>query len=256
MTASGASITGADRYSETFRVTHSSDLLRRLWAEAMRDQYPSEVEPFSSCSWWLLGRLVAELRLRPGAMLVDLGCGRGGPGLWLARALSANLTSVDYSATAIELAASRAPAFLESGRATFRVGTFDATGLPDGLANGVVSVDALPFSPDRDASLREVRRILAPGGRVAFTGNQHLDRSSDSWEQQLARAGLRFEHGVRDPHSRDHWRSLYALWTANADGLREELGDVVAEQLLNEAAAVDSVATRVACLFVASRPAD
>jgi SAM-dependent methyltransferase len=113
------------------------------------------------------------------------------PGLWLARALSANLISVDYSATAIELTASRAPAFLELGRGSFRVGTFDATGLHDRAADGVVSVDALPFSPDRDSSLREVRRILAPGGRVVFTANQHVDKSSDapnSWEQQLARA--------------------------------------------------------------------
>jgi ubiquinone/menaquinone biosynthesis C-methylase UbiE len=257
VTESTAPDVSTEMYDEAFRALHGSDLLRSLWAEAMQDQYPVEVEPFSSCSWWLLGRLVAELRLRPGAMLVDLGCGRGGPGLWLARALSAGLTSIDHSAVAVELAASRAPAFVGPDRASFRLGTFDSTGLPDGAADAVISMDALPFAPDRDAALREVARILAPGGRVAFTANQPVDESSDapgSWEQQLVLAGLHLESRTRDPHSGEHWRRLYGLWTANADGLREELGETVAEGLLNEAATVEQFATLDAFLFVASRP--
>lgn len=256
MTASGGPISGADGYGEAFRAFHTSDLIRSLWAEAMQDQYPSEVDPFSSCSWWLLGRLVGELQVRPGAVLVDLGCGRGGPGLWLARALSVHLTAVDHSATAVELASSRAAGFVEPGRATFRVGTFDATGLPDGMAHRVVSVDALPFADDRTAALREVHRILAPGGRVAFTaGQQHstAEDSPNSWEQRLVEAGLRLEQRIPNPYHHGHWRRLYELWTANADGLRRELGDGVTDGLLNEAAMVDRLETFEAFLFIARR---
>ena len=91
--------------------------MRRLWAEAMGEEYPAEVEPFSACSRWLLGRIVAALGLRPDGRLVDLGCGRGGPGLWLARALSVHLVGVDFSPVAVRLALSRAGDFVPPGRA-------------------------------------------------------------------------------------------------------------------------------------------
>src|SRR5689334_6515348 len=90
-----------DGYDAAHTAADGSALLRRLFAEAMGDQYPAEVDPFSSCSWWLLGRLVSALRLRPDDRLVDLGCGRGGPGLWLARALAARLVGVDFSPAAV-----------------------------------------------------------------------------------------------------------------------------------------------------------
>jgi hypothetical protein len=43
-------------------------------SEAMGDEYPQQVEPSTSCSWWLLGRLVAALRPRLDGLLVDLVC--------------------------------------------------------------------------------------------------------------------------------------------------------------------------------------
>jgi hypothetical protein len=73
-------------FDQVFRALEGSPLMHRLTAEAMGDQYPAEVQPFSSCGWWLLGEFVAGLRIGPGDTLLDLGCGRGGPGLWLARA--------------------------------------------------------------------------------------------------------------------------------------------------------------------------
>ena len=251
MTAPGLPIHGADGYGAAFRAMHGSDLMRSLWAKAMGEQYPAEVEPFSSCSWWLLGRLVTELRLRPDAMLVDLGCGRGGPGLWLARAFSARLTSIDFSPAAVELARSRAAAFVEPSSATFQVGTFDATGLPDGVADGVVSMDGLIFAEDRPAAVREVHRVLAPGGRAAFTAGQ-----KHPWREYIVEAGLRFEQQIPNPYHREHWQRIYALWTAHADGLRRELGDAVTDGLLNEAATVDELETAEAFLFVASRPTE
>jgi SAM-dependent methyltransferase len=53
--------------------------------------------------------------------------------------------------------------------ADFQRGEFEATGLPDQAADGVMSVDALLFTPDKAAALIELRRILRPGGRLVFT---------------------------------------------------------------------------------------
>jgi SAM-dependent methyltransferase len=190
--------------SPTHAALHNSVLMRRLYAVAMGDQYPVEVEPFSSCTWWLLGRLVSVLRLCPDDLLVDLGCGRGGPGLWLARALSARLIGIDFSPVAIDLAARRAGAFVAAGRAEFRVAAFDQTGLPNAGAAGVISVDALPFAEDRLTALREVHRILAPGGRCALTVRNRPYVAGKDWLAMARVAGLTVEETLPNPYHDEH----------------------------------------------------
>jgi SAM-dependent methyltransferase len=118
-----------------------------------------------------LRALGAGLALAHGDALVDLACGAGGPGRWVARESSATLTGIDLSAVAIERARESAAA----ERATFRRGSFEATGLPDASADGVMTVDALQYAPDKAAAMREMARILRPGGRLALTTFE-LDR--------------------------------------------------------------------------------
>lgn len=241
-------------YDADHAAVHSSPLIHRLWAEAMGDQYPHEVEPFSSCTWWLLGHLLAELRLRPGTRLVDLGCGRGGPGLFLARACSARLVGVDFSPVAVRLATERAGAFVPDGHAQFRHGTFERTGLPDEYADGVISVDALPFAEDRVAALREARRILVPHGRLVLTVREPLPGQPD-WAIMAADAGLTVERSLVNPGCTQIWHRLFALWLANADQLMAELGRRAATNLLDEARLAASRADqREHLLLVMRRP--
>ena len=143
--------------------TAAHRLLADLCQQAMGDDYPVDVHPSSSCTRSLLAHILEMLALRPGDLLVNLGCGRGGPGLWLARETRARLVGLDFSPKGIALALRTAERFALPTPAQFRVASFDATGLPDASADGVVSVDALPFAPDRDAALRELRRVLRPG---------------------------------------------------------------------------------------------
>ncbi|MEV4638872.1 methyltransferase domain-containing protein [Actinoplanes sp. NPDC049548] len=222
-----------DDYDAAHAGVQASPLMQRLWAQAMGDDYPHGVEPFSACSWWMLGNIVATLRLRPGGRLVDLGCGRGGPGLWLARALSARLTGIDFSAVAVELASQRSADFVAPGQAEFRQGTFAKTGLPADYADGIVSVDALPFAPDRPAAFREARRILKPGGRFVLTVREQ-PAGADSWESMAAGAGLEVEQLLLNENHHEFWLRLFALWQSHADELRAELGERAAENFLLE----------------------
>ena len=254
MTTTGAVGVESDDYDAAHEGVHDSPLMRRLWAEAMGEEYPAEVEPFSACSWWLLGRVVAALRLRPGGRLVDLGCGRGGPGLWLARALSARLVGIDFSPVAVRLASSRAADFVPPGRAEFRQATFERTGLPDACADGAVSVDAFPFTPDRVAAFREVRRILVPGGRIALTVLTPVEQP-DRWTTMAESAGLQVEESLVNPHHEEPFRRLFALWKAHEPDLRAELGDRATDNLIREADAVPSRPPSVPLLLVLRSPA-
>jgi hypothetical protein len=97
-----------------------------------------------------------------------------------------------------------------------------------------VSIDALPFAPDRPAALREVRRILKPGARLATTVRTRKGGPSD-WPALATDAGLTVEAAIA---YRDHdplWRRLHGSWLAHADGLRTELGERAAGNFLLEA---------------------
>jgi ubiquinone/menaquinone biosynthesis C-methylase UbiE len=221
-------------YDAAHMAVHESVLMRRLWSEAMGDQYPAEVDPFSSCTWWLLGHLVAALRLPAGGRLIDLGCGRRGPGLWLARALSASLVGIAFSPVAVELAAQRAPEFLGRGGAEFRRATFEQTGLPDASIDGAVSVDALPFAADRVGALREALRILVPGGRLAVTVRVRPGGAGD-WPAMARSVGWEVEDSLVNHDHDKYWRRLHGSWLAHEPQLRRELGDRAADNLISEA---------------------
>ncbi len=224
----------ADQFDAFHAARARSTLAARLYATAMGDDYPEEVAASSSCDWPLLGLLAARLRLRPGQILVDAGCGTGGVGLWLARALAARLHGFDISPVAVAQATARSSRFVPAGRAAFRVASLDDTGLPDRSAHGAVCVDALALATDRTAAVRELGRILAPGARLVLT--RALRQGADPlWEEQARAAGLVVEHVDERPAEPAMWAQLYRLWIDHADELRRELGDDQAQNMVREA---------------------
>jgi hypothetical protein len=88
-------------FDEGFAAIAAPPGIRRVW-KAVDPNLPPEVEPFSFVSVVLLRHVANALALSLGETLVDLGCGRGGPGLWLAQSQGVSLISVDFSAVAVE----------------------------------------------------------------------------------------------------------------------------------------------------------
>lgn len=112
-----------------------------------------------------IAEVAAALRVAPGQILVDLACGRGGYGREVARRTGARLVGLDFSAVAVTIAAHGGP----RSRARFCVGDFTALGVRDHGADAAMCIDAIQFSDPPLAALRECRRILASGGRLAVT---------------------------------------------------------------------------------------
>ncbi|HET8683923.1 MAG TPA: class I SAM-dependent methyltransferase [Micromonosporaceae bacterium] len=231
-------------FDTTFAAVSGSRLLPALWWQAYGDEYPAELRTFSLTTWSLLKEVRDRLAVRPGSRLLDLGCGAGGPGLWLAGQAVAELVGLDFSLVALGSAARRAPAFLPAGRAHFVAATFLATGLADASVDAAVSFDAFIFCRDKAAGFRELHRVLRPGAQFAFTLAEVID-PADATDLRLAdhrplveAAGLHILHYAETPSWREPQRRTYQLWLEHAGDLRADLGEEAAAVLLDEAGRV------------------
>ncbi len=154
----------------------ASAVRARIWREVFGPEYPEGVDPFSYISVTELRRFAREVRTGSGQCLVDIGCGRGGPGLWVAAATGARLIGLDITDSALSAARRQAGQAGMAGRADFRRGGFEDTGLPDSSAHAVMSVDALLFTPSKQAAAAELARIIVPGGRLVLTSWDYHSR--------------------------------------------------------------------------------
>ena len=262
----GSAIRGAvvpprpDLTPDDFDRAHGSanELMWQMSRQAYGADYPDQVQPWGMTTWWTLGRFVAGLRVGPGQSLLDLACGRGGVGLWLARATGAELTGVDFSPVAVAGAAIRATEFVPQGRARFTVGDLTATGLPAGSMDGAVCADAVFFATDRVSVFAETRRILRPGARFLFTADESdTERPSSvpDWAPLIEAGGLIVDARDEIPRWREGVQGMYDIWIANIDEVRDQLGDQFADDLVDEATHVGpTLATRTGVLYTARRP--
>jgi ubiquinone/menaquinone biosynthesis C-methylase UbiE len=105
--------------------------------------------------------------LPPGARLVvDLGCGPGNSSKYLRDAAGA-VVGIDPAGAMLTLARRRDP------RLTLVRADGAALPLRDGVADAVAMHSVLYLLPDRAATLREVARVLRPGGRALLLEPQH-----------------------------------------------------------------------------------
>ena len=139
-----------------------------FWAEQPRDPEP-----------WAFGERLALLRaaVRPGDRVLDLGCGAGR----FTAALGAGAVGVDVAEAALERARENAPA------ADLRLMDGETIPLAHGAVDLVWCSEVLEHVPGVLGLLQEVRRVLAPGGRLLATTPGH------PLPRRVAIAALRFD---------------------------------------------------------------
>ena len=105
--------------------------------------------------------------LRAGERVVDVGCGAGIDSFIAATMVGPDgqVIGVDMTPAMLERAQSSAA---EAGVTTveFRQGFGEALPVDDGWADVVISNGVLNLMPDKGAALREMARVLKPGGRL------------------------------------------------------------------------------------------
>jgi SAM-dependent methyltransferase len=172
---------------------------------------PPELQFASVLPWHGVAEVTEELRLPQDGLFLDIACGRGGYGIEVARRTGTRLVGVDFSAVALEQAKSISARRLPAGRSEFQIGTLLATGLPTGVADALMCVDAVQFAEPPLAALLEFRRLLASGGRLALTCWEAIDPSDERVPPRIHAVNLRRDlpkAGFVDVevHEKPEWR--------------------------------------------------
>ena len=133
--------------------------------------------------------------------VLEIGCGLGTDGAQFAQA-GARYTGIDLTDAAIDLARRRFELFNLPG--TFRVADAEQLDFPDNTFDLVYSHGVLHHTPDTAAAVREIHRVLRPGGRAVV---MLYHRNSYNYRINIAilrRAGvhlLRWNAGVKLVHT-------------------------------------------------------
>jgi len=167
-----------------------------------------------------------------GLKVLEIGCGMGTDGAQFAMA-GADYTGIDLTDAAIELARQR---FAVSGlNGNFLVSDAENLDFPDESFDLVYSHGVLHHTPDIEAAIGEIYRVLRPGGRAVIMLYHRGSYNYRVGIRVLRRAGaglLKSEGGIKIVH-RLTGEPIDSL-REHAASLRNANGNVSAAELLNQ----------------------
>jgi SAM-dependent methyltransferase len=122
--------------------------------------------------------LIAETKIARGSKVLDVGTGPGEPALSIAGLVGSEgrVTGIDPAPEMIE-AAGRAAGRAGLDNVHFEVGPDDMLPFEGNVFDGAVSRFVAMFFPDPLQSIREILRVLKPGGHAAFAVWSFVDNN-------------------------------------------------------------------------------
>jgi trans-aconitate methyltransferase len=149
----------------------------------------------------------------PSSRWLDIGCGTGVlTSTVLANCEPAQVRGIDSAAAFLQAARER----IIDPRAAFREGDAQAIPEGDGTFDVAVSGLVLNFVPDKDAAIREMARVVRPGGTIAlyvwdYAGHMQVMRHFFDAAVVLDPKARDFDDGVKAPVCRpDPLNDLFA----------------------------------------------
>jgi SAM-dependent methyltransferase len=136
-----------------------------------------------------------QVSIAPDAHILDVGCG-GGKTIQrlLELAPEGRVSGVDYAGASVAVATKLNAASIAAGRADVRRASVSSLPFPPDTFDLVTAVETHYYWPNLEADLREVHRVLKPGGRVAIIAESYRGKrfgTADVLAMSLLGARLR-----------------------------------------------------------------
>jgi ubiquinone/menaquinone biosynthesis C-methylase UbiE len=138
------------------------------------------------------GAWVADLlEIGPNDSVLEVGFG---PGVIIQRlsklALAGHVGGIDLSQEMVEQARARNAAAIESGRVDLRRGSVESLPFDDDAFDKALAVNSMQAWPDPSAGLREMRRVMKPGAKVALGFTPYSGQPNKGLTEMLTAAGF------------------------------------------------------------------
>ena len=123
---------------------------------------------------------LAQISIGVRDTILDVGCGGGRTLTKLAAAASGGVVyGIDYSAASVDAARRTNRALVERGRVRVQEASVSSLPFADGTFDLVTAVETHFWWQDASAGMREIWRVLKPGGRLAiiaefYNGGKHV----------------------------------------------------------------------------------
>lgn len=146
----------------------------RIAYEAWHDQF--EVDGDANAPWYRLVKNHLEpTRDLIGKKVLEIGCGRGDFACWLASQPEhpLEIIAADFAATVVQKGRAFGAQLGLSG-IIWEITDIQAIAHPDASFDTVISCETVEHVPDPRKALRELARVLKPGGRLFLTTPNYL----------------------------------------------------------------------------------
>lgn len=135
---------------------------------SVREAYVAQARARGSCEHWsgppeMVERIAGLLGTSSQDLVLDVGCGLGGPARRLARSVGCRVLGVDLVEPVVRAAAER------GGPVRYAVGRAEALPFGDATVDQVWVLGAMAHFIDLDRALAEAARVLRSGGALAAT---------------------------------------------------------------------------------------
>ncbi len=161
-----------DELDRFYRELWGDHVHHGLWLTG-RESPPRAVEQ-------LIDRVAAELDIKPGDRLCDIGCGYGATSRYLARNYAARMTGLTVSQAQFNYARQQDDV---NGSVKFLLQDWTTNTLPSASFDGMVSIECVSHVPDKRMFFEQIRRVLRPGGKAAVIAWLTSNRPTP-WERR------------------------------------------------------------------------
>lgn len=181
--------------------TETHELLEKLWAGEARmihfGYYPDPSDTTSITQQESLIETVRQaaerLHLEEGDYVLDAGCGLGGPAVWVAKTYKVRVQGISNLQLHVDKATEHAQAngVLGPEGCQFEVGDYTQTRFDDATFDAIMCIESVCYSRNKQAVLRELYRILKPGGRISILDAFRTKRDNPAKDEKVMKSWLK-----------------------------------------------------------------